>query len=228
MPMDEIKLFHQNFDLLTKMIMFFDKIQDCYHALINGEVYRRPEQNIYIFILRLFEKLRYTLGQANKYADDLYDQIHGKKKLAETKPSTMKRRYDLGDNTEGGNNSNAQNTIAACVERMKLSKYRKGTQDKGGGYEYERYKIAKEKEMREREKMIKREANSVAKRLEFQDRDKPHALQQLDDLLFQADKFLNTKNRSIKLSPLVLLSKLLTINSSPTQVRPVVQEDDIL
>lgn len=152
------------------------------------------EIKVYVFILKLFEKLRFVLCQANHQAERLYRMVGISNKAKDTEDRQAKSGPSI------------QDIINSCIEYIEHSKYNnKSTNNHLTSYE--RYKVMHDRQERQRQK-DRQPNNEPLDLLIINDSEQ---VNQLDRLLIHADKFTKSKHqhRSIKLDPYETLTKFL-------------------
>lgn len=129
-PMTEIELYLQNKKMLEKIDVFLQKASGCFKALQQLDC--SPMLDIYplLFAIRLFEKARYNLCQANYSAESIFKQLRLEEGLS--KEYKLQRRYQ---EFEGAEREGKTDLINKCLRSIKYSKF--GTKLQSDNTKYE-------------------------------------------------------------------------------------------
>jgi hypothetical protein len=129
-PMNEIELYIQNNKMLLKMELFLQKASGCFKALQQLDASPMLETHPLLFAIRLFEKARYNLCQANYSAEYLFKHLREADGFsAEYK---LKRRYQ---EFERGEAEGKTNLINKCLRSIQYSKYGNKVHENNTAYE---------------------------------------------------------------------------------------------
>lgn len=207
---NELTLFRQNRTILKDMVNFLGTTLDLYQALRKEEAIECLDMRVYLFVIRLYERLRFDLCIANKHSENLYNFLNGIGRYNK-KNTESKRRFDLFSKADLSKangeikNMDVKETISVCMKSITQSKFQKSTVLDIQSNQYEKYQAKVEKEMRERGikgmQMRAVGAEGIISNQEFV---------LVDKLLLQADKLTGVKGKSLRQSPMKIISKYLS------------------